>query len=150
LVHSVILARVCQKPWESGRENQPQIVNFAARNARGEKAIVCKESRKNRSRLTDSYVNKAAVGISEPAKSRVTQVNLSSLPDQTRSRAAIGDLNDNAPPGVRHDDPCAQIVKPRRSSELVWIERFAVGHQQAAMVFSVPGSLVGGVTGHAP
>jgi hypothetical protein len=86
----------------------------------------------------NNYGNEAAVRIGQPGERRVTQVNLSTLIDQMFGWAAIGDFNDNAPPGVRYDHPCAEIVKPRRRGEFVGIEPFAIGHRQAAMLLPVP------------
>jgi hypothetical protein len=100
--------------------------------------------------LFNGYGNKAKVRIGQLGERRVTQVNLSTFVDQMFGRAAIGDFNDNAPPGVRYDHPRAEMVKPRRCGEFVGIEPFAIGHQQAATLLPVPRRFVSGVTGHAP
>ena len=61
----------------------------------------------------------------------------------TSRGATIGDFDNHALVIMRDDHFCADWVKPRGCGETVGIEALAISHQLAAVVFSVPGSLVG-------
>ena len=76
-----------------------------------------------------------------------TQINLSTLVDQTLGGSANRDYYNHAPIRVRDDDLGVKIEKPRRRRELVGIEPLAIGHRQAAMLLSIPRRLVSGLAG---
>ena len=93
------------------------------------------------------YVNEAEFRVGQLHECGSTQVDLSTLVDQTFGRAAIRDFYNHAPLRVRDDNLGAEIEKPRRRGELVGIERLAIGHRQAAMLLPIPRRPVCGLTG---
>jgi hypothetical protein len=84
------------------------------------------------------YVNEAKVRFAQFGECASTQVDLSTLLEQTLSWAAIRDLHEHAPVRVRYDNFGSEIKKPRHCGEFVGIEAVTVGHLETAVLLPIP------------